>query len=125
MSAETIARLNDQLRREVTSEGGSQLGKLTMTAGVAGLSPEVLFLLVRAVREYDNFTSGSEGNDPYGEHDFGTIELDGVGKFYWKIGYYDKNEEYGSEAPEDPEVTTRIMTVMMVEEWLGNTKWPD
>lgn len=97
--------------------GGSLLGKLTMSAGVVGLPPEVLFLVVQAVREYDNFTPGLEGNDPCGEHDFGTIELDGTGKFFWKISYYDKDEEYGSEAPEDPEMTTRIMTVMMAEEY--------
>lgn len=117
MSAEIIAKLNDLLRNEVTTQGGSQLGKSTMTAGVAGLPPDILFLVVRAVREYDNFTPDPEGNDPHGEHDFGIIELEGAGKFYWKIDYYDKNEEYGSEAPEDPEVTTRILTMMKAGEY--------
>jgi len=116
MSAETVARLNDQLRQEVTSEGGSQLGKLTMTRGVAGLPPDVLFQVVRAVREYDNFTPAPEGNDPYGEHDFGVFEIEGDGKFFWKIDYLDKNETFGSEAPEDPEATVRILNVLRPEE---------
>lgn len=117
MSAEKIAELNDRLRREVTMQGGSTLGQMMMTVGVSDLPPDGLFQLIRAVRDYSNFTTGPEGNDPYGEHDFGTIKIEGLGSFYWKIDYYDKNIEYGSEVPEDPTVTTRIMTLMTTGEY--------
>jgi hypothetical protein len=33
----------------------------------------------RVVESVQNFTSFTEDNDPYGEHDFGTIVLDGIG----------------------------------------------
>ncbi len=31
--------------------------------------------------------------------------------------YYDKHELYGSPEPEDPEVTTRVLTVLLAEEY--------
>ena len=49
-------------------------------------------------------------------HDFGSFELCGR-KFFWKIEYYDRAMEHGSEDPSDPEQTTRVMTVMLAEEY--------
>ncbi|RWB95680.1 MAG: DUF3768 domain-containing protein [Mesorhizobium sp.] len=52
-----------------------------------------------------------EGNDPYGEHDFGTVEVDGE-TFFWKIDYYDLQLEGLSEDPTDPSVTCRVMAIL-------------
>ena len=57
-----------------------------------------------------------EDNDPYGEHDFGAFEVEGE-KLFWKIDYYDKALEHGSEDPADPTRTTRVLTVMLASEY--------
>jgi hypothetical protein len=54
--------------------------------------------------------------DPYGEHDFGNFEVAGQ-KFFFKIDYYDPNLEFGSEDPGDPQKTTRVLTIMLAEEY--------
>jgi len=53
----------------------------------------------------------------YGEHDFGSFELEGVGHIFWKMDYYDPSLEYDSENPADLALTRRILTVMLVEEY--------
>ena len=66
------------------------------------------------VEKFDAFT---EGNDPHGEHDFGSfVQSDGV-KIFWKIDYYAPGLEYGSEHPEDPSQTVRVLTIMLAEEY--------
>jgi hypothetical protein len=42
--------------------------------------------------------------------------LDGR-KLFWKIDYYDAACVYGSEDPADPSQTTRVLTIMLVEEY--------
>jgi len=97
-----IAGLNDLLRETFMT------GKVRLSYGVTELGEELKEKLISEVRSYSDFT---EGNDPYGERDFGAIELEG-GKFYWKIDYYDRNLEFGSEDPADPKKTVRVLTIM-------------
>ena len=70
-------------------------------------------LILTAVREFGVFTPD---NDPHGEHDFGAVEVAGH-RCFWKIDYYDLALEFGSEHPEDPAVTTRVLTIMLVDEY--------
>lgn len=112
-----IAELNDQLRARVgiPQFGGGVPGKVVITQGINALSPEEQIVVWFAVNHYDEF---DEGNDPHGEHDFGSIEISGVGKIFWKIDYYeDASCQYGSEAPEDPERSFRVLTIMRAEEY--------
>ena len=102
-----IAALNDAFRRS------GQGGQIVATQGVAALPPEEQQALLAKVRLFDEFNQAS---DPYGEHEFGAIEHSGE-KYFWKIDYYDKNREYGSEDPADPEQTTRVMTIMQAHEY--------
>lgn len=97
-----IRELNDRLRR--TGIGG----KVVMTRAVAALSPEDLGALIKKVREFDAFTPG---NDPWGEHDFGEVVLNGE-RYFWKIDAYDVNLEFGSPDPADDTITARVMTIM-------------
>jgi hypothetical protein len=102
-----IRTLNDDFR--TTMRGG----KVTMTCGVAALSPDEQVAVIRQVRGFSDFTPG---NDQHGEHDFGAIELAGE-KFFWKIDYYDKSMDAGSEDPADPAQTTRVLTIMLASEY--------
>jgi len=47
------------------------------------------------VEMFDAFTAD---NNPHGERDFGSIEHNGE-KVFWKIDYYDRSLQYGSEDP--------------------------
>ena len=85
---------------------------MTTTPGVDALSSEQKDELIRAVREFKDFNLG---NDLYNEHDFASIEIDGE-TFFWKIEYYDRTMQQGSEDPSDPEKTTRVMTLMLADE---------
>jgi hypothetical protein len=69
-------------------------------------------ILVR-VRTFNAF---SEDNDPFGEHDFGSFQHDGE-TIFWKIDYYDRTLMAGSQDPADPEVTVRVLTVMLSSEY--------
>jgi len=62
------------------------------------------------------FTEFTRDNDPHGEHDFGSFHLAGHHVF-WKIDYYDERMESGSEDPANPGKTTRVLTIMLAEEY--------
>ena len=102
-----IRELNDQFRRTFTG------GQVMLTRGVQALGEEAVAEVLTAVRSFSIF---SPDNDPYGEHDFGSFEHRGQ-KVFWKIDYYDKNVEYASPDPADPTVTTRVLTIMLAEEY--------
>ena len=101
--ADLIRLLNDGFRRSL------QGGRVMMTSGIASLPGREVHAVLERVRLFDAFT---KANDPYGEHDFGMFDHQGR-KVCFKIDYYDKNLECGSEDPADPEKTTRVMTVML------------
>src|SRR5260370_21617210 len=71
-----VAGLNDEFRRHGF--------RVTITRGVQAL--EDVAGLLRDVREFNSFT---QGNDPHGEHDFGSIVW-GDATVLWKIDYYDQ-----------------------------------
>ena len=103
-----IAELNDKFRQ--TGEGG----KVVLTVGVRSLPRNLVEGLIAEVQHFDKFT---QENDPYGERDFGIVKMHGYGTFYWKIDYYDRNLEYGSEDPTNPEITARVLTIMCNHEY--------
>jgi len=84
-----------------------------MTSGVASMDAETIALILNAVRTYDQF---DEQIDPYGEHDMGRFSVCGE-DYYWKIDYYDRDLEFHSPDPADPEVMVRVLTIMRVEEY--------
>ncbi len=107
MTAERIRLLNDQLRTTFTG------GQVVMTAGVAALAEDVKTEVLSNVRAFKEF---SPDDDPHGEHDFGSFEVNGE-KFFWKIEYYDERMKWGSDDPSDPTKTTRILTIMLSSEY--------
>jgi hypothetical protein len=100
-----IRRLNDAFRTTMTG------GRLILTRGIAG-RPDTSAILEQ-VRSFADF---NEGNDPHREHDFGAFEHDSD-SIFWKIDYYNSDLSAGSEDPADPESTTRVITIMLAEEY--------
>ena len=55
-------------------------------------------------------------NDPYGEHDFGAVEVKGR-RVFFKIDFYDLDLCFASPDPADQKITRRAMTIMLAEEY--------
>ena len=104
---EIIRSLNDQLRRNFS------FGVAVVTPGVAALGVDVVERIVKTIAVFDDF---SHDNDPWTEHDFGSFEADG-NTIFFKIDYYNKTMDAGSPDPSDPLVTTRVITVMLANEY--------
>jgi hypothetical protein len=88
-------------------------GQVVMTAGVDALPLDTKARVVLAVQSFSNFT---KENDPHGEHDFGTFEIE-TETYFFKIDYYALDLDGGSEDPADPSVTTRVLTIMRADEY--------
>ncbi|WP_267414342.1 DUF3768 domain-containing protein [Sphingomonas sp. GC_Shp_4] len=99
--------MNDAFRRNPSR------GQMMATVGVVALGSGALPAVLQLVREYSDFTAN---NDPYGEHDLGTMTWNGA-KLFWKIDYYDVDLRFASPDPTDPLVTVRMLTIMLSEEW--------
>ncbi len=109
MSAAKIRALNDAFRTTLDQ----RLGRVMMMAGVDALPSDVKAMVVRRVATFSAFDAE---NDPHGEHDFGSFTLAGR-KFFFKLDYYDSAMEFGSEDPADAAKTTRVLTIMLAEEY--------
>ena len=120
-TATKIAALNDLLRK------GGFGGTVYFTAGVQERGEAFVTDALRAVREFTDFTPD---NDPYGEHDFGSVLVPEksaapiraafsgrLRKVFWKIDYYAPGLTAGSEDPSDRGKTARVLTVMLAEEY--------
>lgn len=106
-----IQRLNDEFRGAGPAQ--THAGLWVMTRGVLALGPEGVADAVKVVRWFDVFT---EDNDPYGTHDFGAFELYGD-PLFWKIDCYNRTMDAGSPNDGDPEITCRVLTIMLASEY--------
>ena len=102
-----IRELNDAFRRSFVG------GSVMQTSGVQALPERIRVTLLERVRSFDAFDSA---NDPHQEHDFGSLDIDGQ-RFFWKLDCYDCDLRYGSPDPSDPTKTTRVLTIMLAEEY--------
>ena len=102
-----IRDLNDAFRQTLTG------GSLMITAGVMALETIAQGRIIDAVR---TFTAFDDGNDPYGEHDFGSVEIDDE-RLFFKIDYYDLTRAMHSPDAANPAVTERVMTIMLADEY--------
>ena len=106
----SIAAQNDVFRKTFDPE----LGMVGMTATVDALPDKTKHFLFLQVQDYTDFKP--DGNDDYCEHDFGTIKLEGE-TYYFKIDYYDKSYEKGSEDPANPALTNRVLLIMARQDY--------
>jgi hypothetical protein len=77
------------------------------------LPSDVKALIIRRVATFSDFNSN---NDPHNEHDFSDFSL-ADHKFFWKIDCFDANMEFGLEDPATSTKTTRVLTIMLAEEY--------
>jgi hypothetical protein len=106
--SEKIARLNDRARAAM-----GLACRLVQTPGINALSPQDQSKIREKVETFDAFTPD---NDPYGERDFGAFDHQRE-KIFWKIDFYDKDLMFESEDPADAFKTTRVLTIMLAEEY--------
>jgi hypothetical protein len=110
-TAEEIAADNDLFRTTMLT---SRRHKIVLTQGVLALrerDPQAFDELLAAVKNFDEFT---EDNDPHQEHDFGSVDVDGV-RYFWKIDYYDSKYEFGEDPYEGR--TNLVLTIMEAGEY--------
>lgn len=98
-----IATLNDTFRKTFTG------GQVLLTAGIAAMSSEDKANIISLVQNFNDFTPD---NNPYSENDFGSFDYNG-NKIFWKIDYYDLNYEFMSENPANPDITNRVLTILL------------
>ena len=119
-----IARLNDLAR--------SAMGvacTAVATVGFRSLSTSDQSRVRELIETFDAF---DEDNDPHGERDFGTIYQLGDGRWtterprvredkreqvFWKLDYYDRDLQFGSEDAANPAITRRVLTIMLSDEY--------
>jgi len=106
-----IRALNDQLRMT----GFGLNARVVVAGSLATEMPtaEKLFSIVDAMKAFNDFP---DGDDPHHEHDFGVFTVDGE-RYMFKIDYYALDERSGSEHPDDPNVTVRIMSVFYAADY--------
>ena len=102
-----IRALNDELRQRLIG------GMAVITPGVAALGPDAVARIIKTIEVYDDFC---HANDPHEEHDFGAFDADGH-RIFFKIDYYDSTLTVHSPDPSDPNVTKRVITIMLAEEY--------
>jgi hypothetical protein len=121
--AAQVAGLNDKVRRCQDPQA-----RIVMTCGVAELLAQHATdepvrtahlilnqaLLMRAIAEAEI----APGDDPHDERDFGGVTFLEQ-RLFWKVDYYAADGEfaYGSKAPWDPTMTTRVLTIMLASEY--------
>ena len=103
-----VAALNDSLRKTFTG------GRVLLTIGFSSLPEDEQAEVLQKVRAFNDFT---QDNDPYQEHDFGSVTSSRGTQVFWKIDLYDINDEFYSPQPDDPTQTNRVMTILLAEEY--------
>jgi len=107
-----IRELNDRFRQGdpiVRGHGVYTIGIHEMVAN----NPSAKAELIKLIRQYDAF---NQGNDPWGEHDFGSFQFRGE-QCFWKIDVYDSSLECAALDPSDPKHSCRVLTIMLASEY--------
>ena len=115
-----IAEQNDRFRRALpslppgTAAPDGLRGRVVLTRAVAARGPLFPLLCLLEIARHETF--GPE-DDPEGRHDFGAVDVQGE-RVWFRIDLYaDEAMEWGSERPDDPSLTYRVLTVMLPSDW--------
>ena len=105
---EKTAMLNDICRMML-----GRMDTAVCTSGISAFPKADQAAIYEKVQNYSDFSSD---NDPYGERDFGSFTHNGE-KIFWKIDCYDNSFEFGSSDPTNPEITKRVLTILLASEY--------
>lgn len=111
MDTETIANETSAKIAALNDAARSNAANYMATRGIMSLDEVTISEIFVAVQDFSKFT---EDNDPYGEHDFGLVQVAG-NKVFWKIDYYDESLGYWCD-PLSPDCH-RVLTIMLAEEY--------
>lgn len=118
--AARVAAQNDAFRRNAClaipyGTGDPVLmGRVVVTRAVDARGMPFVQSCLAAIGRLSDFPAD---NDPDGFHDFGSVEVEGT-TVWMKIDLYDGPDLlYGSEAPDDPSRTCRVMTILLPSDW--------
>ena len=119
---ERIAAQNDRFRRGVCSNppalpvpGPDALrGRVVFSHAVAARGLLFTLQCLAAIAAHDTF---EVENDPHGEHDFGAVTVEGERVWFKIDAYADDSMQFGSERPDVPLETYRVMTVLFPSDW--------
>jgi Protein of unknown function (DUF3768) len=84
-----------------------------LTAGVHGQGATFAWAAIAAVKAFTRFNGD---NDPYGEHDFGALDVCDE-RVLFKIDYYDLTLQAHSPDQANPAITHRVLTIMLASEY--------
>ena len=120
----TVAALNDIARRTM-----GVTCRTVITQGIAALDENTQSDILKMIEGFEDFTPD---NDPHGEHDAGFLYRDVLGQWHtrwtddstrpalsvmWKFDYYDRDLEFGSAEPWNPDATIRVLTILLTSEY--------
>ena len=118
-----IRRLNDMARTQpeivnatwVMTKGVAAIlvGELAEGELIKSQPPQRVTALRQAIATFNDW---SDGNDPYGEHDFGAFALFGE-RLFFKIDYLHPDRETLAPVPGNIELCRRVLTIMLAEEY--------
>lgn len=111
--ANKIAALNDAFRSTLGSAHPEDGRVLITDAVLQQFGPDGVIKIAKVVAEFRDFT---HADDPHNEHDFAAFEYGGH-RLFWKIDYYNRTQNGGSENPADPAVTFRVLTIMLASDY--------
>ena len=103
--------LNDRLR----VHGDQSIGKIVVHRHITALSGQEMMDIMKAVRTYNDWC---EEKDPYGEHDYGSFEMNGE-TYIWKIEYYDPSYTYGvyESVRNNTKECKRLLTILPADQY--------
>ena len=110
MDTNKIAELNDKLRQNIFHSGKD---KVVLAHEFSLLPFDEQLRILTKVKEFKDF---NEGNNPYGERDFGKIEHNGE-DYFFKIDYYNLDMDACSDDASNPDITIRVLTIMRADEY--------
>ena len=101
------------LGRKTRSPHEPPVPHLDVIKGIIDLGAKRQMAILSAIAAFDGF---DPEDDPYGEHDFGALTVEGE-RIFFKIDYLDRSLTGHSPDPADPTVTARVLTIMLAEDY--------
>ncbi|WP_350335248.1 DUF3768 domain-containing protein [Coralliovum pocilloporae] len=102
-----IGAMNDAFRRSLKG------GRVETTAGIDALNTYTQMCAFQLVRDAKSLSGHT---DPFDERDFGAFAI-GAHRLIWKIEYLDTDTGGKSTDPSNPNITTRVLKLMLADEY--------